>query len=78
MIRPGQLHQGEDRLGVDRHLGFRTLDRVPHEDLVVVHDDPVVDPDDRAVADRVIVRENGGVALGVVADVHEGLGRVVG
>ena len=59
-------------------LGLGPLDRVPGEDLLVVDDDPVVDPDDRAVPDRVVVGENGGVALGVVTHVHQGLGRVGG
>ena len=31
-----ELHQGEDRLGVDRHVGLGALDRVLGEDLLVV------------------------------------------
>ena len=58
--------------------GSAALDRVAGEDLLVVDDDPVVDPDDGAVPDRVVVGENGGVALGVVAHVHQGLRRVGG
>ena len=76
VIRPRQLHEGEDRLGVDGHVGLGPLDRVPGEDLLVVDDDPVVDPDDRAVPDRMVVGENGGVALGVVTHVHQRVGRV--
>ena len=51
---------------------------VAGEDLLVVDDDPVVDADDRAVPDRVVVGEIGRVALRVVAHVHEDLGRVGG
>ena len=51
---------------------------MPGEDLLVVDDDPVVDPDDGAVPDRMVVGEDGGVALGVVTHVHQGLGRVGG
>ena len=58
--------------------GSARCDRVPGEDLLVVDDDPVVDPDDGAVPDRVIVGENGGVALGVVTDVHQGVRRIGG
>ena len=42
----GKLREREDDLGVDRHLGLRALDAVLREELVVVLDDPVVDPDD--------------------------------
>jgi len=45
---------------------------------VVVEDDPVVDADDRAVADRVVVGLDPRVALRVVADVDERLGRAGG
>ena len=51
---------------------------MPLEELVVVDDDPVVDPDDGAVADGVVVRGDRRVALGVVADVDEGLDGVGG
>ena len=76
MIRPRRVHEGEDRLGVDRHLGLGPLEAVAREDLLVVDDDPVVDPDDRSVADRVVVREDRGVALRVVAHVDERVRRV--
>ena len=69
------LGEREDRLGVDRHLRVRPLEAVVGEDLLVVDDDPVVDPDHRAVADRMVVRLDRGMALGVVADVHEHLRR---
>ena len=46
---------------------------VPLEELVVVEDDPVVDPDDRAVPDRMVVGSDRRVALRVVAHVHEQL-----
>ena len=75
-IGRGQLDEREDRLGVDGHLGLGAPDRVLGEDLLVVDDDPVVDPDDGAVPDRVVVREERGVALGVVAHVHQRLRRV--
>ena len=65
------LGQGEDRLGVDRHLWMGALEAVVGEDLLVVDDDPVVDPDDGAVPDRVVVRLDRGMALGVVTYVHE-------
>jgi hypothetical protein len=45
VIRPS-LHQGEDRLESTVMSGLGPLDRVPGEDLLVVDDDPVVDPDD--------------------------------
>jgi hypothetical protein len=68
------LDEGEDRFGVDRHLGLVALEAVLGEDLLVVGDDPVVDPDDAAVANRVVVGGQGGVPLRVVPDVHEELG----
>jgi len=46
------------------------------EQLVVVRDDPVVDADHRPVADRMVVGRDRRVALGVVPDVHEHLGRL--
>jgi hypothetical protein len=70
---PAQLHEREDRLRVDRHLRLGTRDPVPLEQLVVVGDDPVVDPDDRAVPDRVVVRGDVRMALREVSDVDEGL-----
>ena len=69
----GVLGEGEDRLGVDGHLRMRALEAVAGEDLLVVDDDPVVDPDDRAVPDRVVVRLDRRMALRVVANVHEHL-----
>ena len=72
------LDEREDRLGVDGHPGLGALEAVPREDLLVVRDDPVVDPDDRPVADRVVVGGERRMALGVVADVEEGLGRLLG
>ena len=71
----GMLGEREDRLGVDGHVRMGTLEAVAGEDLLVVDDDPVVDPDHRAVPDRMVVRLDRGMALGVVADVHEHLRR---
>ena len=76
MIRLRQLHQGEDRLGVDRHVGLGPFEAVPGEDLLVVDDDPVVNSDHRAVTDRMVVGEDRGVALRVVANVNERVRRV--
>ena len=72
------LGEREDDLGVDGHAGLGAGDPVLREELVVVLDDPVVDPDDRAVPDRVVVRGEARMTLGVVADVDEELGRVLG
>ena len=58
--------------------GLGARDPVLVEELVVVLDDPVVDPDHRAVADRVVVGGEAGVALRVVAHVHEQLRRLLG
>jgi hypothetical protein len=72
------LGQREDRLGVDRHVGLVAAPPALLEELIVVRDDPVVDPDDLAVADRVVVRGDGRMALRVVAHVDErldGVGR---
>ena len=68
----------EDRLRVDRHprLGARTREVI--EQLVVVEDDPVVNPDDRAVPDGMVVRLDRRMALRVVAHVDEQFGRVGG
>ena len=68
---PAQLHEGEDRLRVDGHLGLGSLDAVAGEELVVVLDDAVVDANDAAVPDRVVVRRDLGVTLGEVPDVDE-------
>ena len=72
----GVLREGEDRLGVDGHLRLGPLEAVAREDLLVVQDDPVVDPDDAAVPDRVVVRLDPGMALRVVPHVHERLRRL--
>ena len=74
----GQLGEGEDRLGVDGHPGLGALETVRGEDVVVVQDDSVVDPDHRPVPDGVVVRLDRGMALGVVADVHQDLVGVLG
>src|SRR5262249_25896594 len=66
----------EDRLGVDRHLRLRAGAVVGLEQLVVVRDDPVVNPDHRPVADRMVVGRDRRVALRVVPHVHEQLGRL--
>ena len=65
--------EGEDRLAVHGHLrlGAGAFEAV--EDLVVVHDDPVVDPDNRPVPDRVVVRRDRRMTLRVVPDVNENL-----
>jgi len=68
------LGEREDRLGIDGHVRLGALEPVRLHQLVVVEDDPVVHPDDRTVADGVVVCLDGGVALGVVADVDENLG----
>ncbi len=57
---------------------MRALEAVTREDLLVVDDDPVVDPDDAAVPDRVVVREDRRVALREVPDVDEHLAGRVG
>ena len=49
------------------------VEAVAGEDLFVVDDDPVVDPDHGAVPDRMVVRLDRRMALRVVADVHEHL-----
>ena len=72
----GAFGEREDHLGVDRHLRLVPPDVVEDDQLLVVDDDPVVDPDDGAVAHRVVVRLDPRMALRVVADVNEGLGRL--
>ena len=64
---------GEDRLGVHGHAGLASRAVVVGEELVVVQDHPVVDTDHGAVADRMVVRRDGRMALGVVADVDQHL-----
>ena len=44
---------------------------MPLEELVVVRDDPVVDADDGAVPDRMVVGGEGGVALRVIPHMEE-------
>jgi len=68
---------GEDRLGVDRHSGLSPRTVVIGEQLVVVENDPVVDANDRAVADRVIVCRDGRMALRVVPDMNQEFGRTL-
>ena len=77
-LRPFGVDEGEDRLGVDGHLGLLALEAVPGEDLLVVQDDPVVHAFHRAVADGVVVGGDPGVALCVVAHVDERLGGLGG
>jgi hypothetical protein len=48
-------------------------DAIGCEQVVVVCDRAVVDPDDRSVADRMVVGEDTRVTLRVVPDVHEEL-----
>src|SRR5439155_20811975 len=66
---------GEYRRGIDRHSRLAPGTIVVGEQLVVVVDDPVVDADDGAVANRVVVGLDRRVALRIVADVDEDLGR---
>ena len=73
--RPVRLDEGEDDLGVDGHLGLVAVDVVAPEELLVVGDDPVVDPRHVAVANGVVVRGDRRVPLRVVADVHQRLAR---
>jgi len=70
-----RVDEGEDHLGVDGHLGLVPRDAVAGEELVVVRDDPVVDPDDAPVTDGVVVRGDRGMPLRVVAHVDECLPR---
>ena len=76
VLRMGR--EGEDRLRVDGHPRLCPGARKLAEQLVVVEDDPVVDPDHRAVPDRVVVGRDRRMALRVVAHVDEQLGRVRG
>ncbi len=70
------LHEGEDRLRVDRHLRLRPVDPVAGEELVVVGDDPVVHADDSPVPDRMVVRLDVRMTLREVPNVDEGLARL--
>ena len=71
-----RLDEREDRLGVHGHVGLGPLESVGEHLLVVVDDDPVVHPDDRAVADGMVVGLDRRVALRVVTDVDQRLGGV--
>ena len=72
------FREGEDRLGVDGHARLGPLEAVSGEDLLVVQDDPVVDADNLAVPDRMVVGREARVALRVVADVHDRLASLAG
>ena len=76
-VGPAALHEGEDHLRVDRHPRLGMLEAVRGEQLLVVVDHTVVDPDDRAVPDRVVVGEEGRMALREIADVNECLDDIV-
>ena len=71
-MRP-EFHEREDRLGVDRHLGLGALDAIASEKRVVVQHDPVVDADDCAVANGMVVRRDVRVTLREVAHVDQRL-----
>jgi hypothetical protein len=75
--RTERVGQGENRRSVDGHLRVIALEAMHLEDLVVVDDDPVVDPDHLAVADGVVVGLDRRMPLGVVAHVDQDLGRVL-
>ena len=70
--------EGEDRLGIDAHPRLGARAAVGGEQLVVVDDDPVVDPHDRAMPDGMVVGRDRRMALRVVPDVDEQLVRVLG
>ena len=70
------LHECEDRLRVDRHLRLRALDPVAAQESIVVLDHAVVNADNSTVSDRMVVRLDLGVPLGVVANVDERLARL--
>jgi hypothetical protein len=72
---PRLLGEREDQLGVDGHAGLGTRDAVGCEQLVVIGDCAVVYPDDRSVADRMVVGQDTRMALRVVPDVYEELCR---
>ena len=71
-----KLHEREDRLGVDRHVWLCALDVIASEQRIVVQHDSVVDADDRAVPDGVIVRLDVRVTLCEVAHVNQRLLRL--
>jgi hypothetical protein len=68
-----RIDEREDHLGVDGHVGLVALDPVSGEELLVVRDDPVVDPGHPSVPDRVVVRRDRRMPLRVVADVDQRL-----
>src|SRR5512133_3102653 len=70
---PRLLGEREDQLRVDGHAGLGTRDAMGCEQLVVIDDRAVVDPDDRSVADRMVVGQNTRMTLCVVPDVHQEL-----
>ncbi len=72
------LDEREDHLRVHGHLGLVPHEIVTAEELVVIGDDPVVDPGHAAVADGMVVRGDRRVALRVVADVNENLAGALG
>jgi hypothetical protein len=72
-VSPRLLSEREDQLGVDGHAGLGARNAIGSEQLVVVGDRAVVDPDDRSVADRMVVGQDTRMTLRVVPDVHEEL-----
>ncbi len=77
-VRAGVGRQREDRLRVDGHPRLRAGAVELAEDLVVVDDDPVVDPDDRPVADGMVVGRDRRVPFRVVTHVDERVGGCLG
>jgi len=63
----------EDRFRVHGHPRFDARASVGGKQLVVVRDDPVVDPHHRPVAHRMVVGGDRGMPLRVVPDVDEQL-----
>ena len=68
-----QLHQREDRLGVDGHVALGALEPVPGEHVVVVLDDAVVDSHHGRRAGSDGCSRDLRVTLRVVAHVDEGV-----
>ena len=68
-----EFHEREDRLGVDRHLRLGARDAIASEKRIVVQHDPVVDADDCAMTNGVVVRRDIRVTLREVAYVDQGL-----
>ena len=77
-VVPGMGGDREDRLRVHAHPRLGAGAGVGGEQLVVVRDDPVVDADDRPVPNGMVVGVDRGVALGVVAHVHQQLRHILG